>query len=132
MNDIWPADMRDYAALWRHEHAAWLSEISRWQAEHQAIMVDLDHLQEYVQNSGNNLRKHADAIVAHGQTLAEHVQRVSKCHSRGERYDETVSRHRQLAREHAEQHDGHERLKKHHHTVAAQVGMLMNAIAEVP
>ncbi len=129
MNETWPADMRDYAALWRHEHAAWLSDISRWQAEHQAIMVDLDRLQKRVQDKGSDLRNHADAIAAHGRILAEHMQQISESHDPGGRYDEIVSHHKELVREHAEQHDAHERLKKDHYTVRAQLGMLVDTIA---
>ena len=125
MNDIWPADMRDYAALWRYEHATWLSDISCWQAEHQAIMVDWDRLQEHLQDKGFDLRNHADTIAAHGRILADHVRRISECHSQGEGYDEIVSHHEELAGEHAEQRGAHERLKGHHHTMIVQLSMLV-------
>ncbi len=65
------------------------------------------------------------------QGLRDHDRAMSEYQDQGagERLQEKMaSKHRELAERHKTQHEAHERIKKHHHTVIAQLAMLRSAI----
>ena len=116
---------------WDYVHSTWCVDIECWQREHESALSQLAKLQEMLRLHGEALGSHARAVEGHQQGLQDHGQAMSEYQNQGagETLQETMaSKHRELAERQRTQHEAHERIKKHHHTVMAHVTMLKAAI----
>jgi hypothetical protein len=128
-------------ATMHHDHTQWLSEndmwrcdISAWQEEFRKAAADLKEIEATLKEHEKALQVHAAAIRLRGQELASHEHALAE-YERGETGTELIplaQAHDKEAAKHTQQHDAHERIKRHHHTVMAQVSMLHKAVAKSP
>jgi len=116
---------------WDYVHSTWRVDIDRWKKEHESGLSQLAKLQEMIRQHGEALESHAQAIERHQQGLRDHGRAMSEYQNQGagKPVQETMAdKHRELAGHHTTQHEAHERIKKHHHTVMAHLTALTTAI----
>jgi hypothetical protein len=121
------------------DHKQWLNEndmsrcdIAAWQKEFKKAAADLKAIESALQEHEESLQVHAAAIRLREQELAAHEHALVE-YERGETGVELISlaqAHDKETAKHTQQHDAHERIKRHHHTVMAQVSMLHKAVAK--
>jgi hypothetical protein len=118
---------------WDYEQLRWRSDIETWQRDHELALSQLSKLQEFICQHGEALQSHAEALEQLDQGLRDHHRAMSEyeIHGEGERLQETLAtEHGMHAEQHHTQHEVHERVKKHHHTVMAHLAMLKAAFEE--
>jgi len=114
---------------WLAAHARWRRDIDRWQAEHQEAVTRLTELQNMVRGHGECLEDHArafrqaeEATSAHEREIAEFIAGTSD-----QPQDVAANRHQEQEGVFSRQQDAHERIKKHHEAVMAQLTALESA-----
>ena len=122
-----PADHR----YWKQEHGAWRSDIALWQQEYDAMRVALEALKQAVERHGEALRKHAVAINDHEAALDLRERVTAERETGHERpgFDDAGSDQRQSVA-HLEQRQVHERMKREHHRLVAQLEMLDSILSQ--
>jgi hypothetical protein len=116
---------------WDYVHSTWRADVERWQREHESALSQLAKLEEMIRQHGRALESHAQAIEHHQQGLRDHGRAMAEFQKPGGGepvQNAMASKHRELTGQHRTQHEAHERIKKHHHTVMAHVTMLKAAI----
>jgi len=106
---------------WHREHDQWESEISRWQADHQYALVELERIAERVVNHGEALRRHATDLNGHKQALTAMEEFVSGAAAPQRTLDGMVTSH-------AKYQEVHERIRRHHDNVMALLRTLVGAL----
>jgi len=113
------------------DHQHWLREIERWEGRlglwdnEQALLVrEVTRLQQLVHKHGAELEEHAAALKALKEVIA--AAERSAVTQRGEVDRSLAQVHAKTETSHAAQRDLHERLKRMHHTLVAQLSMLQH------
>ncbi len=101
---------------WQGDHATWRADIDAWRGELRAARAALAEVEDMLRDSLEGLETHADAVW-------EGAQRV-RAHELVLRQEAMTGDHRQAAR-HERLADAHARIKRHHHTVVAEVMKLL-------
>jgi hypothetical protein len=121
-NETMQADHR----AWLEAHGQWREDIERWQAEHETAVVRLTKLLQIVREHGECLEEHAraldkidEAIRAHDREIADQEAGTSKVPP-----DAVATQHQEQEGVFERQKDAHERIKKHHEGVMAQLQAL--------
>jgi chromosome segregation ATPase len=111
---------------WLAAHAQWREDIERWQAEHKSAVARLAEMQKTVQEHGECLEEHAKAFRKIEEAIASHEREITKQFSgSNERpHDVVANRHQEQEGVFSRQQDAHERIKKHHEGVMAQLNAL--------
>lgn len=107
-----PASESTNFSHWRREHDLWEHDISRWQADHQYALIELEHIAQLIVNHGAALRRYAMDLEAHKQSLnavvgAGPAARVSESILRG------------MTSSHSTCRETHDRIRQHHNNVMA-------------
>jgi len=105
---------------WHREHESWESDVSRWQADHQHALVELEHIAQLVVSHGQALRRHATDLEAHKQGLTA-IQRS------GQAAAVSASTVDGLSGGHRKYRDIHQRIRRHHEIVVASLQALADA-----
>jgi hypothetical protein len=116
---------------WLSEHDMWRCDIAAWQEELKKAVTDLKQIESALQEHGRVLQVHATAVRLRGQELATHEHALAVC-AQGETGVELTSLaqvHDKEAATHTQQSSAHERIKRHHHAVMAQVRVLQKTVA---
>ena len=121
MSETSQADMERDHRIWQSDHASWIKDISRWQAEHQAAVVRLEELQSFIIEHGGALRAHAQSVIERERALPDLQSQLSQHADTAGHSSDMIAAHRQLAAEHQRQHEAHERIKRHHEAVLARL-----------
>lgn len=111
---------------WLKAHAQWRQDIERWQKENESAVAQLTKMQKVVRESGECLEEHSrsllrfeDAVAAHEREIAgQNAGRIDKLQ------DVAANRHQEQEGVFSQQQDAHERIKKHHEAVMAQLQAL--------
>jgi len=106
------ADLR-----WQNEHTAWIEDISRWQAEHQQLMSELERLRNWAVKRGATLRAHAHAILTHKQALENADAAATSPTATDRQQDSSINLRVELAAQHAKTRGIHRRFDAHHEAV---------------
>ena len=106
---------------WRREHDAWDSDVSRWQADHQRALIELEHIAQTVVSHGEALRRYSTDLEAHKQTL--HAIESS---GRPDLVSELTMQ--KMCRDHENCRLVHDRIRRHHENVTALLEALSDAI----
>ena len=117
---------------WKQEHSTWRSDIVLWQQEYDAMRTAIEALGRTVERHGAALRKHAVAINDHEAAL-DLQERVIAEHEIGlERPgpDDGGTDQQQQIMAHLEQRQVHERMKREHHRLVAQLEMLDSILSQ--
>jgi hypothetical protein len=117
---------------WLADNDMWRCDISVWQEQLRKAAAQLNQIESAVKEHERALQTHAAAIRLREQELAAHEHALAK-YERGETGAELISlvkAHEKEAARHAQQNDAHERIKRHHHDVIAQVSQLCKALAK--
>jgi hypothetical protein len=123
------AALRADHRLWQHEDTEWVADIERWRAEHKAALEQLATMQAAVHRHGEALDAHAEILAKHEQHLRDHERALSEFERAGGGAAERAmtQQHQQEAQRHKEHRAAHERIKKFHYTVLAQLQLLKAA-----
>jgi hypothetical protein len=118
---------------WSGERALWQETDAIWQKEIEAAFESLRQAQTALEEHRQALLEHAKAIRAEDKASAEHEHALSECElgtvrGGGEELIKMAKLHKQRAERHARMREVTERLKRHHHTVMAQAGLLLKAL----
>lgn len=113
---------------WQGDHATWRADIDAWRGELRAARAALAEVEDMLRDSLEGLEAHADAVWEGAQRVRAHELVLRQEAMTGEAH-KTDSRwaavhHRQAAR-HERLADAHARIKRHHHTVVAEVMKLL-------
>lgn len=112
---------------WKQEHDAWRNDVALWQQEYDAMRSALEQLQQAVERHGEALRRHTDAINNHEAALALHDRVIAERETGHERPglgDAGTADHQRQAVTHFEQRQLHEKMKREHYTLVAQLEVL--------
>ena len=80
------------------EHALWLTDISRWQGEYQAVLDDLERVHGFIVENRDALREHAETlndVIAKYDAMTEEYEVLKSAHARTRRAHERMEEHRQ-------------------------------------
>ncbi|MBI2481227.1 MAG: hypothetical protein HYV60_22085 [Planctomycetia bacterium] len=128
-----PSAMYADHRYWKQEHSAWRGDIALWQEEYDALRAALKELEQAVQRHGEALQEHATAITEHEAALDLHERVIAEyeagCERPG-RDDTDIDRHQQQAFAHFDQRQTHERMKREHHRLVAQLEMIDSILSE--
>lgn len=121
--------MRADHQTWLAAHAQWRRDVERWQAEHLAAVTRLAELQNMVRGHGECLEEHARAFRQAEEATTAHEREIAEFMSgTGDKpQDVAANRHQEQEGVFSRQQDAHERIKKHHQTVMAQLQALETA-----
>lgn len=121
--------MRADHQTWLAAHARWRQDIDRWQAEHEAAVTRLAEMQEIVRGHGECLEEHARAVCQAEEATTAHEREIAAfIAGKSDRpQDLAANRHQEQEGVFGRQQDAHERIKKHHEAVMAQLQILETA-----
>jgi hypothetical protein len=111
---------------WLASHAEWHRDIERWQAEHKAAADRLTAMQSMIREHGDALEEHARVLRQSEAAISLHEREIAKYQAGKEAaaQDVMANRHRDNEGVFSQQQDAHERIKKHHEEVMAQLRLL--------
>lgn len=112
---------------WRGDHEGWWGDIDEWKKQIRSALRDLRDVEDMLRDSLDALDGHADAIWTSEQYMRAHEVGLYEEVRAGEsatdpRWKHT---HHEEAARHERLRDAHERIKKHHHAVSAEVVRLV-------
>ena len=116
---------------WQSELNMWVEDVANWKAEQSDALTELKQIEEEISEHGEALDEHNEKTILLGTGLHAHEKEIAECLKTGvvgEMHEEYCSYHDRQASEQARQRDAHERIKKHHHQVMAQIAMLKAAL----
>ena len=116
---------------WNVRQLKWQADVNEWQKDHEQAQLQLAELQRLIELHGEALESHGKAIEQRQQDQLEHDRAISGYGTgeNDERHEEILAeKHLVQAKQLEVQSESHERIKKHHHTVVAQLRMLRSAI----
>jgi hypothetical protein len=118
--------MRSDHRNWLAAHAQWRLDIERWQAEHTSAVTRLAEMQKVVADHGESLAEHARAFRKIEEAIADHEREIANQQrgAGGQPYDVMANRHQEEEGVFSRQKDAHERIRKHHEAVMAQLEAL--------
>jgi len=115
---------------WKRDHNAWLADIDLWKKETQIAFTNLSEIEDALRDSLESIVVHADKIWENEQRTKAHELAIS-----GETKDhknktdkEWATAHSAHAAQHEQAAKAHKRIKKHHHTVIAEVVKLLKKV----
>jgi hypothetical protein len=116
---------------WFTAHAQWRKDIERWQAEHKAAVARLAQMQKVVAEHGDALEEHARACRQVEEAIGAHDREISQQQKgTNERpHDVVANQHQHQEGVFSVHQNAHERIRKHHEAVMAQLQALENAAA---
>lgn len=137
-HELWRSSMATPShATMHHDHRQWLSDnnmwrcdIANWQQEFKKAAADRKQIEAALKEHEQALQVHAASIRLREQDLAAHEHALAE-YEQGEAGAQLISlaqSHEKEARKHAQQRDAHERIKRHHHEVLAQINRLHKSI----
>lgn len=111
---------------WLATHAQWRQDIDRWRAEHMLAAARLAEMQKTIREHGKCLEEHAKAFGKIEEAIAAHEREITKQFSGSNEQppDVVANRHQEQAGVFGRQQDAHNRIKKHHGGVMAQLSAL--------
>lgn len=115
---------------WKQEHGTWRGDIALWQQEYDAMHAAIEALQQAVERHGEALRKHVVTINDHEAALDLQERVIAERetgHARPGLNEADVDQH---ALGHLEQRQVHERMKREHHRLVAQLEMLDSILSQ--
>jgi len=113
---------------WLDCHAQWLQDIERWEAEHESAITRLAEMQKIVVEHGECLEEHARALRQSEEAIASHDREIAK-QLKGtseQPQDVVANQHQDQEGVFHRQQSAHERIKKHHEAVMAQLQALQD------
>jgi len=121
--------MRADHQAWLAAHAQWRQDIERWQAEHEDAVSRLTELQKLVREHGECLEEHGRAFRQAEEATTAHEREITEFMAgAGDKpQDVAANRHQEQEGVFIRQQDAHERIKKHHAAVMAQLQALESA-----
>jgi hypothetical protein len=116
------ADHRD----WNEARVQWRCKMQKWQQEHDAAVARLAELQKVIRAHGEALSEYSETLTEAEKTAAEHDRQMAKYESgkSQEPQDVLANRHQEQAGLFAREQEAHERIRKHHEEVMAQLRRL--------
>lgn len=118
---------------WKQEHDAWRTDIALWQEEYDAMQAALKQFELAVQRHGESLQDHGAAIRNHEAELDLQERAIAEHEFAGERPALEVAEVDRLQQDrvaHFERRQTHERMKREHHRLVAQLEMLDNILSQ--
>ncbi|OGI43055.1 MAG: hypothetical protein A2150_06530 [Candidatus Muproteobacteria bacterium RBG_16_64_11] len=113
---------------WQGDHVAWRADIDAWRGELRTAQAALAEAQDILRDSLEALEAHADSVWeseqrarAHELTLCQEAM-TGNPHKTDKQW--AAVHHKQTV-QHERLADAHVRIKRHHHTVAAEVMRLL-------
>lgn len=111
---------------WLAAHAQWRQDIERWQKEHESAVARLAEMQKVVREHGECLEEHSRSFLRLADAIASHEREIAGQNAgrSGKPQDVVANRHQEKEGVFSQQQDAHERIKKHHEAVMAQLRAL--------
>lgn len=111
---------------WGESYAKWHQDISCWQTEHESAAARLAQLQQAMRDHGDALTTHLVAVNHAQQGCAKHERQIAEFKAGTSTVPQDVAsiHHREQAENFAKQQEAHERIRKHHEAVMAQLQAL--------
>lgn len=115
---------------WRADLEAWQSDVTAWKQEFEAALADLREIEGMLKDSLDGLGVHGDAVWEALQRVQAHEQVIDEESRLGENRTDREWRttHEALSSQHVRVADTHERIKRHHHDVVAEVARMLKQI----
>ena len=126
------ATMHQDHRQWLSDNKMWRCDIAAWQQEFKTVTQELRQIETALKEHEQALQVHAAAIRLREQDLAAHEHALAE-YERGEAGEQLIPlarAHDQEAAKHVQQHEAHERIKRHHHEVLAKVVELRKSLAK--
>lgn len=121
------------------DHQHWLSESDFWREDTAQWRTEIEQSLRDVERLNEALRAHAAALHAHLEMICSHAQKI-RAHEhalagfeQGDGGDELIGFAKDHEKERAEQvatRQVHERLKKFHHGLIAQLNLLIKSVSK--
>lgn len=131
-SDTTSATMHTEHKEWLSEHDMWRCDLSSWQDELKQAAANLKQIEAALKSHEEALQAHAASIRLREQEIASHEHALATI-ERGERASDADF----LAESHAVEADrqkrqaaAHERIKRHHHALIAELKCLQKAVAK--
>jgi DNA repair ATPase RecN len=115
--------MHEQHQHWRSNLETWESDSTAWKHEFESAMADLRSVEGMLRDSIDGLGVHADAVWETLQRLKAHEQVIGEESKLGENKTdrEWQATHEALSSQYARLADIHERIKRHHRDVVAEI-----------
>lgn len=123
--------MQEDHRQWREAHCQWRRDIDRWQAEHEKAIARLAEMQKVVREHGEALADHSQSLRKAEEAVAKHESEIASYLAGASRSPQDVMANNHQAQEgsFAQHKRAHERIRKHHQVVLAQLENLEKAAA---
>jgi chromosome segregation ATPase len=134
MIDLLSPVVRNDHKHWVGDCVAWLEDVSHWQEDHQKALAELKKISQAIEAHSKTLEEHEAEIKAHKGIINVHDQTVAAYESSFitaytlEYEAELTNVHEKEAAKHIAQRDVHERIKKHHYEVQAQLSFVLQTL----
>ncbi len=125
-----PSGMHRDHREWESENALWRDQLREWQRENEQAVAELNRAQQVFRNHERTLETHAAGIRLFGQACAEHEHDLAAKAQAETPQACGMCGHEQEAIDHRREREIHERIKRRHHTLMAQLAMLMRSLTE--
>ena len=124
--------MHEQHLQWGRDAQTWRSDIEQWKRELQDATRDLDTIAEAMRDSLLALDNHGDDVWEHVQRLKAHEPIVDEEAKEGNEVTDEgwAARHEGESSRHARLSDAHERIKRHQHSMVAEVKRLLERMME--
>ncbi|MCE9607882.1 MAG: hypothetical protein K8U03_23605 [Planctomycetia bacterium] len=118
---------------WQSENAFWHDQLREWEREVGEAIGDLPKIEQALRGHERRLQTHAAAIRLYEQVAADHEHQLAELVHEGAPSAAgcTAHKHGKESRNHAQQRQVHEALKRTHHTFMAHWAMLLEALGAV-
>ncbi|HYW79860.1 MAG TPA: hypothetical protein VE890_09805 [Thermoguttaceae bacterium] len=116
----------------RYEHARWVEDVARWEAEHAQAAAWLLGVQESWDRTEAAMRAHGRLVRAHELRLLRHEKAISDSWFDGSdaEHERLATEHERLLARHKEIEEVHERLREHHEAIMAEIPELLKISLE--
>lgn len=111
---------------WSDARVHWRCEMQQWQREHDAAVARLAELQKLIHLHGEALTDYAKTLNDADKTAADHDRQMAEYEAGKTQVPQDVlaNRHQEQVQRFAHQGEAHDRIKKHHEGVLAQLRQL--------
>ncbi len=116
----------------RYEHAMWVEDVARWEAEHAQAAAWLLEVQKAWDQTETAMRSHRRIVRAHELQLQRHEKAIGDSWFDGSdaEHERLAAAHERLRVRHRQAEAIHEQLRQHHEAIMAEIPELLKISIE--